>query len=612
MRVSSNQAILLLALVCGTHAIRTVHDVELPSPLTEGTMRALLSESDHKYKAHEKVALYANKVGPFHNPSETYQYFDLPFCPPIGGVEHKSEDLGEVLEGDRLVNTPYDVSFRVDKESEHLCSRELSKDDLIKFRTAVKEDYYFQMYYDDLPIWGFIGKIEKILRPGKPEWRYYIFTHIHFDISYNKERVIEINVSTDPMRTVDITDGENINVDFSFSVRWKETAIPFDRRMEKYSRYSFLPQHLEIHWFSIINSCVTVLLLTGFLATILMRVLKNDFIKYSRDDDTSDEQEETGWKYIHGDVFRFPPCINLFCAVIGTGTQLFAMVLCVFVLALVGVFYPYNRGSLLTAVIVLYALTAGVAGYTSSSNYKQMGGGENWVRNVLMTCSLFCGPMFVCFCFLNTVAIAYRSTAALPFGTIVIIFLIWALVTIPLTVLGGIAGKNTKQEFNAPCRTTKMPREVPPMPWYRSAVPQMCMAGFLPFSAIYIELYYIFASVWGHKVYTIYSILFIVFIILIIVTAFITIALTYFQLAVEDHRWWWRSMVCGGSTGAFIYGYCFYYFFARSDMTGFMQTSFFFGYMLMICYGFFLMLGTIGYRASLAFVRHIYKAIKCE
>ena len=74
-------------------------------------------------------------------------------------------------------------------------------------------------------------------------------------------------------------------------------------------------------------------------------------------------------------------------------------------------------------------------------------------------------------------------------------------------------------------------------------------AGFLPFSAIYIELYYIFASVWGHKVYTIYSILFIVFIILIIVTAFITIALTYFQLAVEDHSWWWRSFVCGGSTG---------------------------------------------------------------
>ena len=41
----------------------------------------------------------------------------------------------------------------------------------------------------------------------------------------------------------------------------------------------------QIHWFSIINSCVTVLLLTGFLATILMRVLKNDFVKYTKDDE---------------------------------------------------------------------------------------------------------------------------------------------------------------------------------------------------------------------------------------------------------------------------------------------------------------------------------------
>jgi uncharacterized membrane protein YbhN (UPF0104 family) len=109
-------------------------------------------------------------------------------------------------------------------------------------------------------------------------------------------------------------------------------------------------------------------------------------------------------------------------------------------------------------------------------------------------------------------------------------------------VLGGIAGKNSNTEFQAPCRTTKYPREIPQLPWYRSTIPQMAMAGFLPFSAIYIELYYIFASIWGHKIYTIYSILFIVFIILIIVTAFVTVALTYFQLAVEDHKWWWRSV----------------------------------------------------------------------
>ena len=89
----------------------------------------------------------------------------------------------------------------------------------------------------------------------------------------------------------------------------------------------------------------------------------------------------------------------------------------------------------------------------------------------------------------------------------------------------------------------------------------MFMAGFLPFSAIYIELHYIFASVWGHKIYTLFGILFIAFIMLFIVTSFITVALIYFQLAREDHRWWWRSFFSGGSTGFFIYAYSFFYFF---------------------------------------------------
>jgi len=42
------------------------------------------------------------------------------------------------------------------------------------------------------------------------------------------------------------------------------------------------------------------------------------------------------------------------------------------------VFYPYNRGALLTALVVLYALTSGIAGYTATSFYCQLGG-TNWV-----------------------------------------------------------------------------------------------------------------------------------------------------------------------------------------------------------------------------------------
>jgi hypothetical protein len=51
----------------------------------------------------------------------------------------------------------------------------------------------------------------------------------------------------------------------------------------------------------------------------------------------------------------------------------------IFMLALVGVFYPYNRGALFTALVVIYALTSGIAGYTATSFYIQLEG-SNWVR----------------------------------------------------------------------------------------------------------------------------------------------------------------------------------------------------------------------------------------
>lgn len=56
---------------------------------------------------------------------------------------------------------------------------------------------------------------------------------------------------------------------------------------------------------------------------------------------------------------------------------------------------------------MLYALTAGIAGYVAGSYYKQMDG-RAWVRNILLTSVTFCGPLFLVFCINNTVAISYR------------------------------------------------------------------------------------------------------------------------------------------------------------------------------------------------------------
>lgn len=47
--------------------------------------------------------------------------------------------------------------------------------------------------------------------------------------------------------------------------------------------------------------------------------------RYSNDEESLEDQEETGWKYIHGDVFRFPKYKSLFSAIIGSGTQLLTL-----------------------------------------------------------------------------------------------------------------------------------------------------------------------------------------------------------------------------------------------------------------------------------------------
>lgn len=66
------------------------------------------------------------------------------------------------------------------------------------------------------------------------------------------------------------------------------------------------------------------------------------------------------------------------------------------------------------------------------------------------------------------------------------------------------------------------------------------------YSAISVEMYYIFSTLWGREHYTLYGILGVVFVILLSVTACVSVALTYFQLSAEDYRWWWRSIFSAG------------------------------------------------------------------
>ena len=115
------------------------------------------------------------------------------------------------------------------------------------------------------------------------------------------------------------------------SVRFTESQVPFERRFDRYLEYNFFES--QIHWFSIFNSFMIVVFLAGLVALIMMRTLSMDYIKYAQDYDEGalemTVREDSGWKRVHGDVFR--PCEHLtwYAVLMGNGAHLaFTIVVC--------------------------------------------------------------------------------------------------------------------------------------------------------------------------------------------------------------------------------------------------------------------------------------------
>ena len=78
-----------------------------------------------------------------------------------------------------------------------------------------------------------------------------------------------------------------------------------------------------------------------------------DIAKYNTDDDLEESIEETGWKLVHGDVFRPPNNNRFFASIIGSGVQIFCMIGITIFFAMLGMLSPASRGALLTAAIFL-------------------------------------------------------------------------------------------------------------------------------------------------------------------------------------------------------------------------------------------------------------------
>ena len=146
----------------------------------------------------------------------------------------------------------------------------------------------------------------------------------------------------------------------------------------------------QIHWFSIVNSFMIVLFLTGMLAMIIVRTLHRDLRRYAEHDAEAKEEaaEESGWKLVHGDVFRPPQRAGLLAVYLGTGVQVLGMAMVTMAFAVLGFLSPSNRGGLMTAMLLLFVFMGVPAGYSSAFLHKSLKG-TDWKKNIVLT-SWYC------------------------------------------------------------------------------------------------------------------------------------------------------------------------------------------------------------------------------
>ncbi|KAG6007637.1 hypothetical protein E4U21_005718 [Claviceps maximensis] len=464
---------------------------------------------------------------------------------------------------------------------------------------------------------------------------------------------------SDLVDTIEVEDDDNDNaaaegtmsIPYTYAVYFREdNNIEWARRWDLY----FVNQEegSRIHWLAILNSLIICGLLTGIVMIILAKTIRSDIKGYKdslaedgklrlkrkqrsgmrspkekpglldqgedvNDADVSSDDEAledvTGWKLLHADVFRPPQSGSLLAPLVGSGMQLMFMAAGLVFLSALGVLNPSFRGGFISVGVGLFIFAGLFSGYFSARVFRSFDG-KDYRANALVTALLFPGLAFGLVFVLNLFVWAQASSTAIPFGTLIVIVLLWLCVQVPLVVAGSYYGYTRAGAWEHPTRTSMVARQVPRQAWYIKPMQSILVAGLIPFAVIFIELLFVFQSMWQDKsgYYYVFGFLAVVSVILAMTIAEVTIVTMYIQLCSENYHWWWQSFLVGGGSALWVFAYSVWYYFFKLHITGFVSSMLFFSYSFMACCVYGLLTGTIGFLSAYAFVRRIYGAIKVD
>ncbi|EER09634.1 Endosomal P24A protein precursor, putative [Perkinsus marinus ATCC 50983] len=575
-----------------------------------------------------------------------------------------SANLGELLSGQMMSPTSYKIQMLRPLKCQIACKDQLSPELRDTIKQMIRDQYTVNMNVDRLP-----GAVKFMVRDPQKKAneaendkenevfvmsgfplgvqlknQFFLHNHLKFKLEYHRPedavddgyslyRVVGFEIEPSSLKQfvrdggdsavchsegatlepLDLDKAESIT--YTYDVEWTENPDKeWVTRWDIYLQMS--PGSGQIHWFSIINSVLIALFLSGMVAMILIRTLARDIAKYNElvGEMTAEEaQEEAGWKMVHGDVFRPPPHRRLLCVCVGSGIQLLLMCGLVLIFATLGFLSPVHRGALLQGMVLLFAFMGVPAGYVSGRLGKTLAptSSEHHRSTTMLTAFVYPGSVFAMFFFLNLLAWAKGSSGAVPFTTMFAVLVLWFGISVPLVYLGAAAAYK-RDPIGFPCRVNSIPRPIPPQPWFLRPWLLCLVGGILPFGAVFTELFFIMSSLWQHQFYYLFGFVVLVYLILIITCAEVSIALTYFQLTAEDYRWWWRSFLVSGSSALYVFGYSLMYLTTRLQIVNVVSIVVYVGYMAMISAAFFLLTGCIGFIATFFFVRAIYGSIKVD
>jgi transmembrane 9 superfamily protein 2/4 len=290
-----------------------------------------------------RVKLKVNKLTSEHDPF-ALDYYTMPFCRPAKGINKEHENLGELLSGDRIENSAYELTFMEDIYCRQVCATHLGRGehkdhDPNKLARSIKLEYHNNWILDNLPsasksedemymttvfAQGFpIGAV------GETDDIAYIHNHVNIEVVYHKVsgkvdeyRIVQFVVEPfsikhdfEPLMDDEVEDGKGAVINkpilscdpnakiqnhtsydmamasdpqpasgkalFTYDVIWRENPnLPWSARWDAYLNTKSKTA-ARFRWFSITRKMIIVFILSGLVAAVLVRNLSRDMARYN-------------------------------------------------------------------------------------------------------------------------------------------------------------------------------------------------------------------------------------------------------------------------------------------------------------------------------------------